>query len=136
MQINGVAETAIYVENVARSAEFYQRLFGLRKLLSDDQFCALEVPGNAVFLLFQKNSRHEAFQTPGGAIPAHGANGEIHFAFKVSRDSLDSCAAELQSQGIPIESKVDWPRGGSSLYIRDPDNHLVELITPGCWQNY
>jgi len=136
MQINGVAETAIYVENVARSADFYQRLFGLRKLLNDDQFCALEVPGNALFLLFQRNSRHEAFQTPGGTIPAHGATGEIHFAFKISRNALEASAAELESQGIQIESRVDWPRGGSSLYFRDPDHHLVELITPGCWQNY
>jgi len=31
---------------------------------------------------------------------------------------------------------VDWPRGGRSLYFRDPDQHLLELITPGCWSIY
>jgi catechol 2,3-dioxygenase-like lactoylglutathione lyase family enzyme len=133
MKINGVAETAIYVADVARSAEFYERLFGLRRLLSDPQFCAFEVPGNAVFLLFHKNSRHQAFPTPGGTIPAHGATGEIHFAFKIPRESLEACAGELRGLGIAIESRVDWPRGGSSLYFRDPDGHLVELITPGVW---
>lgn len=136
MTINGVAETAICVADVKKSAEFYQRLFGLRRLLDDDRFCALEVPGHALFLLFRKDSRHEPFPTPGGMIPAHGASGEMHFAFKISRDSLDSCTRELQERGIAIESRVDWPRGGSSLYFRDPDNHLVELITPGCWENY
>ncbi len=136
MRIHGVAETAIDVENVARSADFYQRLFGLRKLQGDEHFCALELPGSAVFLIFQRDSRRQAVHTPGGLIPPHGSAGESHFAFKISRDALDSCAAELQSQGILIESRVDWPRGGASLYFRDPDHHLVELLTPGCWPNY
>ena len=43
---------------------------------------------------------------------------------------------ELGEQGVAIESKVEWPRGGASLYFRDPDGHLVELITPGCWEVY
>jgi catechol 2,3-dioxygenase-like lactoylglutathione lyase family enzyme len=136
MNIEGVAETAIYVDNVPRSVEFYQRLFGLRRVLGDDRFCALEVPGNALFLLFEKGTRRQAIPTPGGTIPAHGASGEIHFAFKISRESLHSCARELSELGVAIESQVEWPRGGRSLYFRDPDGHLVELITPGCWENY
>jgi catechol 2,3-dioxygenase-like lactoylglutathione lyase family enzyme len=31
---------------------------------------------------------------------------------------------------------VRWPRGGESIYFRDPDGHLVELATPGLWDNY
>ena len=27
-------------------------------------------------------------------------------------------------------------RGGHSVYFRDPDGHLIELVTPGCWQIY
>ena len=26
--------------------------------------------------------------------------------------------------------------GGESLYFRDPDGHLLELVTPGLWPNY
>ena len=26
-----------------------------------------------------------------------------------------------------------WPRGGLSLYMRNPDGALVELATPGLW---
>ncbi len=26
--------------------------------------------------------------------------------------------------------------GGTSLYFRDPDGHLLELVTPGIWSIY
>ncbi|WP_227254645.1 VOC family protein [Frigoriglobus tundricola] len=35
--------------------------------------------------------------------------------------------------GIAIEKEVTWPRGGRSLYIRDPASNSVELVTPGAW---
>jgi catechol 2,3-dioxygenase-like lactoylglutathione lyase family enzyme len=31
---------------------------------------------------------------------------------------------------------VGWPRGGRSVYFRDPDGHSVELATPGLWETY
>jgi catechol 2,3-dioxygenase-like lactoylglutathione lyase family enzyme len=31
---------------------------------------------------------------------------------------------------------MNWARGGKSLYFRDPDGHLVELVTPGVWATY
>jgi len=37
---------------------------------------------------------------------------------------------------VPVESVVTWPRGAQSIYFRDPDENLVELITPGFWANY
>ncbi len=136
MKIDGIVETALDVADVARSAEFYQRLFGLERIAGDDRFCAFAIPGNAVLLLFQKGGAYQPIPTPGGMIPPHDGSGRMHFAFKISADSVEACERELALQGIPIESTVDWPRGGVSLYFRDPDEHLVELITPGCWENY
>jgi catechol 2,3-dioxygenase-like lactoylglutathione lyase family enzyme len=37
---------------------------------------------------------------------------------------------------VSIEGEMKWPRGGTSLYFRDPDGHLVELATPGLWSIY
>jgi len=28
------------------------------------------------------------------------------------------------------------PRGGTSLYFRDPNGHMLELATPGLWSIY
>ncbi len=136
MNINGIVETALHVDDVARSAEFYEGLFGLKRMAGDDRFCAFAIPGNAVLLLFKKGGTPQAIPTPGGMIPPHDGSGRMHFAFKISADSVEACERELAQKGIPIESTVDWPRGGRSLYFRDPDEHLVELITPGCWENY
>jgi catechol 2,3-dioxygenase-like lactoylglutathione lyase family enzyme len=136
MKINGIVETALHVEDVGRSAAFYEGLFDLRRLASDNRFCAFAVPGNAVLLLFRKGGTLEPVSIPGGVIPPHDGSGRMHFAFKISADSLESCERELAEQGIAIESRVNWPLGGTSLYFRDPDQHLVELITPGCWEVY
>ncbi|MFN0129142.1 MAG: hypothetical protein ACKV19_20930 [Verrucomicrobiales bacterium] len=35
---------------------------------------------------------------------------------------------------IPVESRIRWPGGATSLYFRDPDGHAVELATPGLWR--
>ena len=35
--------------------------------------------------------------------------------------------------GVPVESEVSWPRGGASLYLRDPAGNVVELASPAIW---
>jgi catechol 2,3-dioxygenase-like lactoylglutathione lyase family enzyme len=136
MKIDGIVETALDVVDVARSVEFYERLFGLRRIAGDDRFCAFAVPGNAVLLLFKTGGTPHSIPTPGGMSPPHDGSGRMHFAFKISAESVEACERELAAQSVAIESKVHWPRGGVSLYFRDPDEHLVELITPGCWEVY
>jgi catechol 2,3-dioxygenase-like lactoylglutathione lyase family enzyme len=74
--------------------------------------------------------------TPGGMIPPHEASGQLHLALAVSKEDLTAWEKHLIARGIAIESKVSWPRGGQSIYFRDPDNHLVELATPGIWEVY
>lgn len=43
---------------------------------------------------------------------------------------------KLESEGIDVESIVTWPRGAKSIYFRDPDRNLAELISPGFWAIY
>ena len=54
MNVTGVLETGIYVDDVVRSTEFYQRVFGFEQLVGDDRFCALSVAGRKVVLIFKK----------------------------------------------------------------------------------
>jgi catechol 2,3-dioxygenase-like lactoylglutathione lyase family enzyme len=135
-RVTGILETAIHVENVAKSARFYEDLFGFEKMLENERICAFAVPGRDVFLLFKRGATLEPLVMPGGIIPPHGSEGVLHFAFAIERADLEPWEKKLREKGIPLESKVQWEEGGVSLYFRDPDNHVVELATPGTWPNY
>jgi catechol 2,3-dioxygenase-like lactoylglutathione lyase family enzyme len=134
--LSGVLETSLYVDDVGRASEFYARVFGFEIMIQDQRFCALSVAAKQVLLLFQKGSSTSVTVAPGGNIPPHDGAGELHLAFSVPAEALPVWEARLAEKGVVVESKVVWPRGGHSIYFRDPDRNLVELITPGCWPIY
>ncbi|HEU4680743.1 MAG TPA: VOC family protein [Gemmatimonadales bacterium] len=134
--VRGVLETSLYVSELERSRAFYSALFGFRVLFEDQRFCALDVCGHHILLLFQKAAAAAPVETPGGSIPGHGGDGSLHLAFAIGRDDLDPWERRLQQDQIPVESRVTWSRGGKSIYFRDPDGHLLELAVPGVWSTY
>lgn len=134
--VTGVIETALYVEDLPRAIAFYQRLFGFRILQQDRRFCAFDVGGTHVLLLFLRGASHTAMELPGGRIPPHDGSGPTHFGLSIPAGSDAEWARRLNDAGVTIESVVAWPRGGRSLYFRDPDGHAVELLTPGVWEIY
>ncbi len=131
--VTGVLETALYVADLARATEFYGSLFGFAKLDGDARFTAFEVPGRQVLLLFRHGAGAEPVRLPGGVIPPHDGAGRLHLAFAVPEADLAAWEARLAARGVAIEGRVRWPRGGASIYFRDPDGHLVEFATPGLW---
>jgi catechol 2,3-dioxygenase-like lactoylglutathione lyase family enzyme len=135
-EVSGLLETSLYVDDVGRASEFYARVFGFEIMIQDQRFCAMSVAAKQVLLLFQKGSSTSVTVVPGGNIPPHDGAGELHLAFSVPAEALPAWEARLMEKGVLVESKVAWPRGGHSIYFRDPDRNLVELITPGCWPIY
>ena len=59
-----------------------------------------------------------------------------HLCFAMPWGELASWEAHLAADGIAIESRITWPRGGTSLYLRDPDGHSLEIATPGLWPSW
>jgi catechol 2,3-dioxygenase-like lactoylglutathione lyase family enzyme len=55
-------------------------------------------------------------------------------AFAVPEAELDAWRARLARHGVPVESEVRWPRGGRSLYVRDPAGNSVELAGESIWR--
>jgi catechol 2,3-dioxygenase-like lactoylglutathione lyase family enzyme len=97
--------------------------------------CALEVPGEQVLLLFRHGMTDQPAPGPGGMIPAHHGRGALHVAFAVPFSELAAWRDHLQAQDVALESTLNWPNGGTSLYFRDPDGHSLEVATPGLWPN-
>jgi len=120
----------LYVADVARSAQFYRRLFGFQ-VISDfgERGCALQAGERQVLLLFKKGASR-SIPTP------HDGDGELHIAFAIRAAELAQWEQWLGKNGIAVEEKRTWEAGGTSLYFRDPDRHLIEVATPGVWSIY
>jgi catechol-2,3-dioxygenase len=131
--VNGIVESSLYVESVARSVQFYKRIFGFEPIDTDEmegvtdqtRLCALRAGDRSVLLLFKK-----------GATEDTDATGAIHVAFGIARSQLTAWEQWLANQGIAIEFRKTWKYGGEALYFRDPDGHLLEVVTPGVWSIY
>jgi catechol 2,3-dioxygenase-like lactoylglutathione lyase family enzyme len=135
--LTGIIETALYVDDLDRASKFYEEILGLRRIGGDaDRLRAYSVADRDVLLLFKRGATTQPIQTPAGMIPPHDGTGQNHFALAISADELAAWGKQLADNAIEIESSVHWPRGGTSIYFRDPDGNLVELATPGMWSIY
>ena len=135
-KLEGVLETALYVDDLPRAIEFYKSVFEFETLFADERLCSLNVSNRQVLLLFLKGASDQPMAVLGGTIPPHNGEGRLHLAFAISKDELEKWERHFDEKEIQIESRVQWHRGGVSLYIRDPEGHLIELATPGLWKIY
>ena len=136
--IHGVVETILYTDDLARARAFYHDALGLTEMKGDEErFAAFDAGAGRVLLLFKRGGTLEPQPVAsGGVIPPHDGHGPHHIAFAIAAADYEAWCARLLDRGITIESETQWKRGGRSVYFRDLDRHLVELVTPGIWPNY
>ena len=135
-RVSAILETSLYVADLDRSCAYYQRVFDFELFVHDERMCALGVPGGGVLLLFQHGSTNQPAPVPGGVIPPHHGAGDLHLCFAIPLGELQTWEEHLRKLDIPVESRIKWARGGTSLYFRDPDGHSLEVATPGLWPNH
>jgi catechol 2,3-dioxygenase-like lactoylglutathione lyase family enzyme len=123
-----VVETAIYADDLDAARAFYRDILGLEVIADEPGRHVFFRAGDRVLLAFRPGSTLK-----GDILPAHGATGPGHFALGIRREALDHWRQRLTAHGIAIEQEADWPRGGHSVYFRDPAGNVAELITPGIW---
>jgi catechol 2,3-dioxygenase-like lactoylglutathione lyase family enzyme len=134
--IHRVVETALYVDDMQRAVAFYRDVLGLRVLSDGQRLSSIDAGGATLLLLFHRGATRDGLQFDGGWIPPHDGAGPVHVAFAIGAGDVEAWEARLTEYGIAIESRVTWTRGGRSLYVRDPDGHSIELVTPGTWETY
>lgn len=136
-RLSGILETSLYVEDLDRARAFYERVFGFEPYFAEARMVALGVPGGGVLLLFRRGGSVRPSPAPGGVVPGHDGQGTQHVCFAIPPAALGGWERHLAACGVAIESRVSpWGFGGTSLYIRDPDGHSVEVATPGLWPNH
>lgn len=135
MRILGVLETAVYCGDLDAAEHFYGDVVGLERIARDARRHVFFRCGDGVLLVFDPAvTEVEASDVQGQLVPQHGSHGPGHVAFSVPADELDSWERHLSAHGIVIESEVEWPSGGRSVYVRDPAGNSVEFATPDIWR--
>lgn len=136
LQLKRIIETALYVNDLDIAQQFYAQTFQLEVMVKSDVLVALNIGDQNTLLLFKRGASLQTKYLSGGEIPPHDASGRIHVCFAIDQQDMPAWKERLARAGIPLEGRTEWPKGGSSIYFRDPDQNLVELLTPGCWSIY
>lgn len=134
MRVEGVLETCLYATDLEAAERFYTGVLGLEVLTRSEGRHVFFRCGAGVFLVFNpERTSSEQTEVGGVPVPLHGARGAGHMAFAVPEEELDGWKAHLARLGVAVEAEVRWPRGGRSLYLRDPAGNSVELAPPSIW---
>lgn len=131
--IEGLLETALYVEDMARSVAFFRDVLGLVPMLEGERLTAFDAGRQGVLLVFARGQSLADMPSERGVVPGHDGQGPLHMAFAIAEDSYDAWLAHLDQAGVTMRGEMRWPQGGRSVYFEDPDGHVLELATPGLW---
>jgi len=131
--IDGLLETALYVDDMARSVAFLRDVLGLTVMLETERLTAFDAGRQGVLLVFARGKSAADMPSEGGVVPGHDGRGPLHMAFAIDAGSYEAWRAHLTDAGVTMRGEMRWPRGGRSLYFEDPDGHVLELATPGLW---
>ena len=127
-EIKGIVETSIYISDLDRTEEFYTQTLGLEKIARVEGRHVFFRAGSSVLLAFIAEASVKAKE-----LPPHGATSGGHFALAIDAADVERWKEHLSSKGVSIESVQVWAGDEVSLYFRDPDGNLVEMISPKVW---
>ena len=134
MQPSAILESALYVTDLGAAETFYAEVLGLERMAKVAGRHVFFRCGQGVLLLFNAEATREP--PPPGAklpVPPHGTVGQGHLCFAASADEIERWKARLTARGVAIEADFTWPKGGRSIYFRDPSGNSLEFAEPKIW---
>ncbi len=131
---NAILETVLYCPDLDAARSSYEDVLGFELVSSEPgRHCFFRV-GKQMLLLFQPDVTSQSQVRVGPAvIPQHGSRGPGHIAFELHGNQSEATRRHLRQHDCFIESEIQWPGGGSSIYIRDPAGNSVEFATRELW---
>lgn len=131
---SGILESALYAEDLDAAEAFYRDVLGLERLSRVGDRHVFFRCGDGVLLIFNPERTVEP-PAPDAKLPVppHGMRGQGHVCFRASEEEIDGWKAQLAGHGIAIEAEFEWPKGGRSIYFRDPSGNSIEFANPKIW---
>ena len=121
--INFLDHVAIYVKDMEVSINWYAKILGLKKYQLEKwgAFPVFMMTNKTGVAIFPANLNHDK-------INPESRNVRIeHFAFNVTNDDFIKAQNHFKNLNIPFEFQDH--HYFHSIYLKDPDNHKVELTT-------
>jgi len=131
--IDGILETALYVEDLDAAETFYGSILGLEKVLRAGNRHVFFRCGPGILLIFNPVETIIPPSPDALPVPPHGATGPGHACFRMTGEAIDRMVEKLNKAGIAIESDFRWPNGARSIYFRDPAGNSLECAEPKLW---
>jgi catechol 2,3-dioxygenase-like lactoylglutathione lyase family enzyme len=128
-----VLETVLYAHDLVAIEDFYRRALGLEPFSAVADRHIFYRCGNQMLLIFNPNNTRNSPALGSLPVPPHGAEGPGHVCFRASSEEIANWRTRLEALGVPIEADFEWPRGGRSIYFRDPAGNCLEFAEPRIW---
>lgn len=119
----GIFAITLFTENLEKSKEFYQNVFGLPIDFEDSNSAVFKFGGTLVNLL-------KITEAKGLIEPAKVATREsgARYVFTIGVDDVDAMCAELVSRGVKLlNGPMDRPWGIRTASFMDPAGHIWEI---------
>lgn len=134
MTPSAILESALYVDDLDAAERFYREVLGLAVIAQVPGRHVFFRCGDGVLLLFVA----EATRVPPAAgarfpVPPHGTTGAGHLCFAAAADEIDAWRERLRAAGVAVEAEIEWPKGGRSIYFRDPSGNSLEFAERRIW---
>ena len=138
-KLGQIVETILYTSDLPAMLAFYQDVLGLEPFISMPAVAGFELPNHSLLLLFDRSTTTVDKIRESGTIPKHGCPTGLgqHIAFACDgEDELKEWEAHFEEKGVGIVGRINWERGGRSVYIKDVEGHVLEIMTKGVWSVY
>ncbi|KAK1749865.1 Glyoxalase/Bleomycin resistance protein/Dihydroxybiphenyl dioxygenase [Echria macrotheca] len=138
-KLGQIVETVLYTSDAAKLAAWYKEVLGMESFIELPSVIGFSLPNNTILLIFNKSMTTEDRKSERGVIPKHGCETGLgqHIAFAcASLDELQEWEEHFNSNNVEIIARMDWERGGKSIYVKDWEGHVIEIMTRGVWTVY
>jgi catechol-2,3-dioxygenase len=138
-KLGQIVETILYTSDATKLAAWYTEIFSLTPFTSSPNVVGFSLPNNTILLLFTRSKITTDRVFPEGTLPKHGCETGLgqHIAFACDgKDESKEWEEHFKEKGVKILGTMEWGLGGRSVYVKDWEGHVIEVMTKGVWEVY